>query len=42
MFTPEIDEMILEGYFKNALNERNCVRYKNGEIKIEGLATKTR
>ena len=36
----EINEVMLEGCFRNALDERNCARYKNRETKIEGLATK--
>ena len=38
----EIDEIMLEGYFRNALDERNCVKYRNGKVKIEGLATKAK
>ena len=38
----EIDEIMLEAYFKNALEERNCIKYRDGEIKIEGLATKAK
>ena len=33
---------MLEGYFRNALDERNCVKYRNGKVKIEGLATKAK
>lgn len=33
---------MLEGYFKNSLNERNCVKYRNGMVKIEGLVTKAK
>ena len=38
----ELDEIMIEGYFKHALDEHNCVKFKDGEIKIEGLMTKTR
>ena len=38
----EIDEIMLEGYFRNALDEKNCVKCKNKEVKIKGLATETR
>ena len=31
----EINEIMVEGYFRNALDEKNCVRCKEGEIKIE-------
>ena len=38
----ELDEIMLEGYFRHALDEKNCVKLRNGEVKIEGLATKAR
>ena len=38
----ELDEIMVEGYFKHAQDEKNCVKFKDGEVKIEGLATKTR
>ena len=37
-----LDEIMLEGYFRHGLDEKNCVKFKNGEVKIEGLATKSR
>ena len=33
---------MMGNYFKNALVEKNCVRYKDGEIKIENLTMKAR
>ena len=36
----EINEIMLEGYFRNALDEKNSVMYKNGGTKIRGLSTK--
>ena len=33
---------MLEGYFRHALDEKNFVKFRNGEVKIEGLATKAR
>ena len=38
----ELDEIMVEAYFKHAQDENNCVKFKDGEIKREGLATKTR
>ena len=38
----ELDEIMVERYFKHAQDEKNCVKFKDGEVKIEGLATKTR
>ena len=38
----ELDEIMVEGYFKHTQDEKNCVKFKDGEVKIEGLATKTR
>ena len=38
----DIDEIMVEGYFKHSQDEKNCVKFKDGEVKIEGLATKTR
>ncbi len=38
----ELDEMMVEVYFRHALVEKNCVKFKDGEVKIEGLATKSR
>ena len=38
----EIDEFMVDNYLRNALDVKNCVRYKEGEIKIENLITKTR
>ena len=38
----ELDEIMVEGYFRHALDEKNCVKFKDGEVKIEGLATKSR
>jgi len=38
----ELDEIMVQGYFKHALEDKNCVKFKDGEIKIEGLATKTK
>ena len=38
----ELDEIILEGYFRHALDGNNCIKFKDGEVKIEGLATKSR
>ena len=29
---------MVEGYFKHAQDEKNCVKFKDGEVKIEGLA----
>ena len=38
----ELDEIMKEGYFRHVLDEKNCVKFKDGEEKIEGLATKSR
>merc|ERR1712240_404550 len=38
----ELDEIMVEEYFKHAQDEKNCVKFQDREIKIEGLATKTR
>ena len=38
----KLDEIIVEGYFKHAQDDKNCVKFKDGEVKIEGLAKKTR
>ena len=38
----EVDEIMVEGYFKHVQDEKNFVKFKDGEVKIEGLATKTR
>ena len=38
----ELDEIMIEGYFKHTQDEKNCVKFKDGEVKIEGLETKTR
>ena len=38
----ELDEIMMEGYFKHAQDEKNCVKFKEGEVKIEGLETKPR
>ena len=38
----EIDEFMVDNYFRDALDVKNCVRYKEGDIKIENLTTKTR
>ena len=38
----ELDEIMMEGYFRHALDEKNCVMFRDGEVKIEGLATKSR
>ena len=38
----ELDEIMVEGYFRHALDENNCVKFKDGEVKIEGMATKSR
>ena len=38
----ELDEIMVEGYFRHAQDEKICVKYKDGEVKIEGLATKSR
>ena len=38
----ELDEIMVEGYFRHVLDEKNCVKFKDGEVKIEGLATKSR
>ena len=38
----ELDEIMVEGYFRHAQDEKNCVKFKDGEVKIEGLATKSR
>ena len=40
--TNELYEIMVEGYFKHAQDEKNCVKFKDGEVKIDGLATKTR
>ena len=36
----ELDKIVVEGYFRHAQNKKNCVKFKDGEVKIEGLATK--
>ena len=33
----EIDEIMVDNYFRNALDVKNCIRHKEGEIKIENL-----
>ena len=38
----ELDEIMMEGYFKHVQDEKNCVKFKDGEVKIKGLATKNR
>ena len=38
----ELEEIMVEGYFRHALDEKKCVKFKKGELKIEGLATKSR
>ena len=38
----KVDKIMVESYFSNALDEKNCVRYKEGKIKIENLPMKTR
>ena len=31
---------MLEGYFRHTLDEKNSVKFRNEEVKIEGLAIK--
>merc|ERR1712002_293734 len=38
----ELEEIMNEGYFKHALNDHNCVKNHEGEIKIENLTHKRR
>ena len=38
----ELDEIMVEGYFRHAQDEKSCVKFKDGEVKIEVLATKSR
>ena len=38
----ELDEIMVEGCFRHVQAEKNCVKLKDGEVKIEGLATKSR
>merc|ERR1712002_752807 len=38
----ELNKIMIEGYFKHALDKYNYVKFHEGEIKIEGLITKTR
>ena len=33
---------MMEGYFRHVLDEKNCVKFKDREVRIEGLATKSR
>ena len=37
----ELDEIMSTNYFRQALDEKNCVKITDGEITIEGLATKS-
>ena len=38
----ELDEIIVEGYFRHAQDKKNCVKFRDEEVKLEGLATKSR
>ena len=38
----EIDEFMVDNYLRNALDVKNCVRYKEGEIKIENFTANQR
>ena len=38
----EFDENMVESYFRNYLDEGNCVIYKEGEIKIENFTANQR
>ena len=38
----EVEEIMMGNYCKNALDEKNCVRYRDGDIKIENLTMKAR
>ena len=38
----ELDEIMMEGYFRHVLDEKNCVNFRDREVKIEVLATNSR
>ena len=38
----ELDEIMVEGYFRHAQDEKNYIKFKDREVQIEGLATKSR
>ena len=38
----EIKEIIIGNYFRNTLDEKNCVRYRKGDIKIKNLTKRAR
>ena len=38
----EIDEIMVDNYIRKALDVKNCIRHKEGEIKIENLTMKAR
>ena len=38
----ELDDIMVEGYFRHPQDEKNCVKFKDGEVKIESLVTKQR
>ena len=38
----KVGESLEESYFRNAMDEKNCNRYKESKIKIENLMTRTR
>ena len=34
--------LMVEGYFRHAQDEKNYIKFKDREVQIEGLATKSR
>ena len=36
-----LNKLMIDGFFRNALDEKNCVQFRNGEIKVENLTTKS-
>ena len=38
----EIEEMMMGNYYRNVLDKKDSVRYREGEIKIKNLAMRAR
>ena len=38
----DLDVIMIRSWFRNALDEKNCVKYKNGEKRVENLTMKSK
>ena len=36
-----LDEIIVDGFLRSAQNKKNCVLFKDDEIRVENLTTKS-